>query len=156
MSKTLRSTIVAAMAAAAVVTTAAACGSVDGLDPTSQSVRQEQPAESQQTAPKKAEPAKPKYTAAQENAIGAAEDYLEFQSFSRTGLIKQLVFEKYSKADATFAVDHIDVNWKEQAAKSAQNYLELQHFSRQGLIKQLMFEGYTKAQATHGVNTTGL
>ena len=36
------------------------------------------------------------------------------------GLIKQLVFEKYSTPDATWAVDRVTVNWNEQAAKERQ------------------------------------
>ena len=48
--------------------------------------------------------------------------YLETGSFSRNGLIKQLSSaygEGFSKADAIYAVDHIDVDWNEQAAKAA-------------------------------------
>jgi hypothetical protein len=95
-------------------------------------------------------------TVSQENAIESALDYLEFSSFSREGLIEQLVFEKFSRADATLAVDHIKVDWNKQAAKSARDYLEFSSFSRQGLIDQLVFEGFTLAQATYGVNQTGL
>ena len=45
-------------------------------------------------------------------------------AFSRKGLIHQLSSDAgsgFSKADATFAVDHIKVNWNEQAAKAAQH-----------------------------------
>lgn len=65
-------------------------------------------------------------------------------------------FEGYSKADARFAVNHISVNWNEQAARSAKAYLDYGSFSRQGLIDQLKFEGFTTQQAIYGVNTTGL
>ena len=98
-------------------------------------------------------------TVSQEQAIGAAEDYLTYQSFSRTGLIKQLSStygEGFSKADATYAVDHVEVDWNEQAVKSAREYLDGQHFSRAGLIHQLEFEGFTHAQAIHGVKAAGL
>ena len=67
--------------------------------------------------------------------------------------------EGYSRADATYAVNHIDVDWNEQAAKAAQNYLDTMPFSRQGLIEQLSSDagdGYTHAQAVYGVNQTGL
>ena len=82
----------------------------------------------------------------------AAENYLSFAPFSRTGLIGQLEFEDYSTADATFAVDHVKVDWNEQAAKAAKNYLEFSPFSHQGLIEQLEFEGFTHEQATYGAN----
>ena len=94
----------------------------------------------------------PELTSGQENALRTADDYLAFSAFSRTGLIEQLEFEGYSNADASFAVDYLDVNWKEQAAKSAQQYLDMSGFSRSGLIEQLEFEGYTTEQATYGVD----
>lgn len=57
------------------------------------------------------------------------------------------------------AVNHINVDWNEQAAKSAKNYLETSAFSRTGLIKQLSSaygEGFTHVQAVYGVNQAGL
>ena len=101
-------------------------------------------------------PAKPTMTKAQEQAIGSAESYLDFSNFSKKGLIEQLVFEDFSKADAKFAVAHVKVNWNEQAAGAAESYLDLSHFSRQGLIDQLKFEGYTQSQAEYGVEKAGL
>lgn len=98
----------------------------------------------------------PQLTAEQENAIGSAQDYLDYTAFSRSGLIKQLIYEGYSKAVSTFAVDHIKVDWKEQAYLSAKAYLDYSHFSRKGLIAQLKYEGFTTKQATYGVNKAGL
>lgn len=98
----------------------------------------------------------PKLTRSQENAIRAAEDYLNYSAFSRQGLIDQLIYEDYSKQDATFAVNNVEVNWKEQAAQAAEDYLGYSSFSRQGLIDQLKYEGYTQEQAVYGVNQTGL
>jgi hypothetical protein len=101
-------------------------------------------------------------TAGQKNARESAEQYLQTAAFSRVGLINQLSSqygEGYSKADALYAVDHIDVNWNEQAAKAAKNYLATQPFSRNGLIRQLESpagDGYTHAQAVYGVNKAGL
>lgn len=98
----------------------------------------------------------PVVTSSQLNAVATARNYLEVGPFSRQGLIKQLEFEKYSTADATYAVDHITVNWNAQAAKAAKNYLDMTSFSRQGLIDQLEYEGYTSAQARYGVTAAGL
>ncbi|WP_246468922.1 Ltp family lipoprotein [Arthrobacter ipis] len=95
-------------------------------------------------------------TISQQNALQKAADYLDYTAFSRTGLVKQLVFEKYSTPDATWAVDRVSVNWNEQAAKKAKDYLEYTSFSRAGLIDQLLFEGFTPAQAAYGVSKTGL
>jgi len=118
------------------------------------------------TAPKTTAPkpkaAQPSLTKSQEQAIGSAKSYLEFSAFSRKGLIRQLsssAGEGFSVADATYAVDHITVNWNEQAARSAKSYLEMTHFSRQGLIHQLESsagEGFTHAQAVYGVTKAGL
>lgn len=95
-------------------------------------------------------------TVSQRNALRSAGSYLDFSAFSRTGLIKQLEFEKYSTEDATWAVDRVTVDWNEQAAKSAKSYLEFSSFSRSGLVDQLVFEGFTPEQAEYGASTTGL
>lgn len=98
----------------------------------------------------------PAMTVSQENAVATAQDYLDYGAFSRSGLIEQLEFEEFSRADSTFAVDYLNPDWNEQAAKAAQEYLDYSSFSRQGLIDQLIFEGYTQQQAEYGVNQTGL
>lgn len=95
-------------------------------------------------------------TAGQKNAARAAENYLSFAPFSRSGLIEQLEFEGYSTADATHGVDSQNADWNAQAAKAAQNYLDMTAFSRSGLIEQLEFEGYTREQATYGADQAGL
>ena len=101
-------------------------------------------------------------TASQENAVGAAENYLDFTAFSKKGLIRQLsskAGDGYPKADAVFAVNHITVDWNEQAVKAAKNYLDLTSFSRDGLIQQLSSaagDQYTHAQAVYAVNKVGL
>ncbi|MGH8894422.1 MAG: Ltp family lipoprotein [Actinomycetes bacterium] len=104
----------------------------------------------------------PAMTASQENAVQAAENYLDFAPFSKKGLIQQLSSQAgdgYPKADAVFAVNHIDVNWNEQAVKAAKNYLDLTPFSRDGLVQQLSSsagDDYTHAQAVYAVNKVGL
>src|SRR6478735_11889980 len=95
-------------------------------------------------------------TVSQEQAVNQAESYLEMTAFSRKGLIKQLEFEEFSKADAKYAVDHISVNWNEQAAKQARSYLDMTAFSHGSLLRQLKFEGFTSSQAAFGVKSVGL
>lgn len=90
------------------------------------------------------------------NALRSAADYLRVMAFSRSGLITQLEFEGFSRADATYGVDAQNADWNAQATKSAKSYLDLMAFSRSGLIAQLVFEGFTNAQATFGVNANGL
>ena len=75
--------------------------------------------------------------------------------FSYSGLIKQLEFEGYSTAEATYAADNCGANWNEQAAKSAKNYLDIMAFSKKELIEQLEFEGFTHDQAVYGAEANG-
>ncbi|WP_328292587.1 Ltp family lipoprotein [Kineococcus sp. NBC_00420] len=95
-------------------------------------------------------------TVSQQNAVKKAKSYLDFTSFSRSGLIGQLEYEGFSTADATYGVDHVTVDWYDQAKKKAASYLQFSSFSRQGLIDQLEYEGFTHDQAVYGVNSTGL
>jgi hypothetical protein len=101
-------------------------------------------------------PLEPASTVSQRNAVRTAKDYLDYTAFSRTGLVRQLEYEGFSTDDATFAVDHIAVDWNEQAAKAAKDYLDYSGFSRSGLIDQLEYEGFTPAQAAYGVTAAGL
>ena len=91
-------------------------------------------------------------TSGMKNALRSAQSYLSFTAFSYSGLIKQLEFEGYTLAEATYAADHCGADWDEQAYKSAQNYLSFMAFSRSGLIDQLEFEGFTHEQAVYGVD----
>src|SRR5664279_4584558 len=91
-------------------------------------------------------------TPGQSNAVRAAKSYLSLTAFSRKGLVEQLkVGDGYTTAQATYAVNHIRVNYNAQAVKAAKSYLHLTSFSRSGLIEQLEIgDGYTVAQATYG------
>ena len=95
-------------------------------------------------------------TLSQKNALKKAKSYLEFSGFSRSGLIKQLEFEKFSSADAIYAVDNCGANWNEQAIKKAKSYLDYSSFSAQGLIDQLKFEGFTQKEAEYAIKSIGL
>jgi hypothetical protein len=97
----------------------------------------------------------PALTMGQQQAVGKAQDYLDYTAFSRQGLIEQLIYEGFTKADGEYAVDYVAPDWNEQAALKAQDYLDYTAFSRQGLIDQLIFDGFTKAQAEYGVAAVG-
>lgn len=107
------------------------------------------------SAPAPKPPATSNLTASQQQAVRLAQQYLQYSSFSRIGLIEQLEYEKFSTADATFAVDYLKVDWNRQAVLTAEDYLEYSAFSRIGLIDQLEYEGFTTAQATYGVDRQG-
>lgn len=98
----------------------------------------------------------------QQNALHAAERYLQTSAFSEAGLIEQLSSEagdKYPHADAVFALEHLHADWNEQAVKAAKQYLSTSSFSCQGLIEQLSSEAgdkYTVAQAEYGAKQAGI
>lgn len=104
----------------------------------------------------------PTYTVEQENAIEAAQNYVDFGPFSKKGLIDQLSSnygDGYPKPVAKFAVKHIDVNWEAEAVEAAENYLEFGSFSRSSLIDQLSSsygDQFTKAQAEYAASKVGL
>ena len=85
-----------------------------------------------------------------------AENYISYTAFSKTSLITQLEFEGFDTADASYAVEQIDVDWRDQAVKMAENYLDYTAFSRSGLIEQLKFEGVSDEFATYAVDQVGL
>ena len=95
-------------------------------------------------------------TRGEQNALNKANDYLEFMSFSRSGLIDQLEFEGYTTSEAEYAVDNCGADWDEQAVLKAEEYLDFMSFSRSGLIDQLEFEGFTYDQASAAATAVGL
>ena len=121
---------------------------------------------SEQATPQKVEntevePEAPGLTRPQSNAVRSAENYIRMTGFSREGLIQQLSSsygDGYELADATTAVDSLDIDWNEQAVRSAKKYLEMSGFSCNGLIEQLSSSAgdkYTVDQATYGAQQAG-
>ena len=108
------------------------------------------------------DPSRSKITLAMENALASAQDYLDYSAFSRQGLIDQLTSEYgagFELGDATWAVNELNVDWRQQAVRSAKDYLDYSSFSRQGLIEQLSSPygaQFTLDEATYAVNKIGL
>lgn len=94
-------------------------------------------------------------TMGQRNALAKAKEYLSVTAFSHRGLVEQLEYEGYSRAEATYGADNCGANWNEQAAKKAKEYLDIMAFSRSGLIEQLEYDGFTNSQAVYGVEANG-
>ena len=100
----------------------------------------------------------PQMTSGQENALQAGQNYVDTMPFSHDGLIRQLsskMGDGYSKADATFAANHVKVDWNAEAVEAAKNYLDTMPMSRDGLIRQLtssMGDQYTQAQAEYAAD----
>lgn len=101
------------------------------------------------------------FTGPQSNAVRSAKQYLSISGFSRDGLIQQLssnAGDGYDVADATVAVDSLNVDWNAQAVRSAKQYLQISGFSCDGLIEQLSSNAgdkYTVSQATYGAQQAG-
>jgi hypothetical protein len=100
-------------------------------------------------------------TGPQNNAVRSAKQYLNSQGFSRNGLIHQLSSDAgdgYKVADATVAVDSLNIDWNKEAVISAKQYLNSQGFSCKSLIRQLSSSAggrYTVNQATYGARQAG-
>lgn len=97
----------------------------------------------------------------QNNAARSARQYLSMMGFSRNGLINQLssnAGDGYDVADATAAVDGLNIDWNTQAVRSAKQYLTMMGFSCRDLINQLSSSAgdkYTVSQATYGAQQAG-
>lgn len=97
----------------------------------------------------------------QKNAVRSAKQYISMTGFSRDGLIEQLSSEYgdgYNVADATIAIDSLNINWNEQAVRSAEQYLDMTGFSCDGLIEQLSSSAgskYTVDEASYGAQQAG-
>jgi hypothetical protein len=122
-------------------------------------VREQQISES--TEVKKEEANAARLTGSQRNAVRSAKQYLSMQGFSRNGLIQQLSLDAgdgYKVADATLAVDSLNIDWNQEAVRSAKLYLSMQGFSCNALIQQLSLNAgdkYTVNQATYGAQQAG-
>jgi hypothetical protein len=111
-----------------------------------------------QAAKAKPTPDEPDLTAGQENALQSAQDYVDLAGFSKAGLLDQLTSsagEGYPRADATYAVNHVDADWNAEAVEAAQDYLDISSFSKEGLIDQLSSSAgdkFTPAQAQYAAD----
>jgi predicted 3-demethylubiquinone-9 3-methyltransferase (glyoxalase superfamily) len=121
---------------------------------TSQDSQSENPAAQEEPAAKE----EPEMTPGQENALEAAQNYIDLMGFSKVGLIQQLsssAGDGYSRADATFAANNVDANWKEEAVEAAKNYLDTMPMSKDALIQQLSSaagDKFTPAQARYAAS----
>jgi hypothetical protein len=108
-----------------------------------------------------AEVPKPVYTLEQQNALRAAQQYLDYSGFSRAGLIQQLSSEYgsgFTVEAATWAADTVGADWNAEAVESAKSYLEFSAFSRDGLYEQLTSEyggAFTADEANYALSQVG-
>lgn len=90
-----------------------------------------------------------------QNALKAAQNYLDVMPLSHDKLIEYLEVSGYSNEAAVYAADHCGANWTRQAELAAKNYLEIMPLSRARLIEYLMVSGFTHSQAESGARAVG-
>ena len=111
-----------------------------------------------------AAPAAPVMSAAEQQAVTAAQGYLNLGSgFSAESLLKQLTSsygDGFAQSDAQFAINYLQPDWDAQAVLAAKGYLRLDTgFSRSSLIQQLTSsygDGFPEAQAEYAASKVGL
>jgi Host cell surface-exposed lipoprotein len=157
--------VLAVLAGMGGIASAVSGGSHPAANPAPPATSAPAPATSQPAAsePATSAPAAPAGTVSQQQALESAKSYLALGTgFSEKGLIDQLSSQygdKFSVADATWAVAHSGADWNAQAVMSAKGYMKMGGFSRAGLIDQLTSpsgDQFTLAQATYAVNQVGL
>ena len=93
-----------------------------------------------------------------EQALKSAQNYVDTLHFSRQGLKQQLTSEYgsgFSEEAAEYALEHVDVDYKEEAVEAAESYLDTMSFSRDGLKQQLTSEygsGFTEEEAEYALD----
>ncbi len=92
------------------------------------------------------------------NALRSAKLYSEMLHLSKRGLYEQLTSEygdKFSAEAAQYAVDNLDIDFKQNALKSAQTYSSMLGLSKQGIYDQLVSEfgdKFTAEEAQYAID----
>lgn len=92
------------------------------------------------------------------SALRKAKVYSDTMSMSKAGLYDQLTSEygeKFSDEAAQYAMDNLDVNWKENALKKAKVYQETMAMSPSAIYDQLVSEygeKFTEEEAQYAVD----
>lgn len=64
----------------------------------------------------------------------------------------QLKYDKFSDDAIKYALDKINVDWKDNARRAAIQYDNLFHYSKDRLYEQLIHDEYTPDEANYAVN----
>src|SRR5687767_1071825 len=110
--------LIVASVAIFLATTAQSCGNTGGGGNNKAAT----PAAKESPAPEE-----PELTQGQEQALQAAQSYVDLGGISEAGLIDQLsssAGEGFPKADATYAANNVDADWNAEAVESAKSYLD--------------------------------
>lgn len=92
------------------------------------------------------------------SALKRAKNYSDMMHMSKQGLYDQLTSEyadKFTPEAAQYAIDNLEVDYKENALKSAKKYSDMMYMSKQGLYDQLTSEygeKFTTEEAQYAVD----
>ncbi|UXS30169.1 Ltp family lipoprotein [Staphylococcus delphini] len=96
--------------------------------------------------------------AEQTAALESAKTYADTMHMSKQAIFDQLTAEEadqFSEEDAQYAIDHLKVNYKENALKSAQTYQEDMNMSKKAIYDQLISDygdKFTEEEAQYAVD----
>ena len=92
-----------------------------------------------------------------QSAFDAARYYLDNEAVSKSALLQRMgggVGESYSEAEALYAVNHVDADWKAEAVEDAKH--RDPPLSPKRLMEYLTLDnGFSKAEATYAVRHAG-
>jgi hypothetical protein len=92
-----------------------------------------------------------------QSAFDAARFYLDTEAVSKRALLQRMgggVGGAYSEAEALYAVNHVDADWKAEAVEDAEN--RESPLSPKRLMEYLILDnGFSKAEATYAVSHAG-
>ena len=92
------------------------------------------------------------------SALRKAKTYSEAMSMSKAGIYNQLTSEygeKFSAEAAQYAIDNVEVDWKENALKKAKTYQEMMSMSPSAIYDQLVSEygeKFTPEEAQYAID----
>ena len=89
------------------------------------------------------------------SALKSGEFYSEVFHMSKAEIYDQLTSEygdQFSTEAAQYAVDNLEVDWKENALEAAKMYQEMFYMSPQEIYDQLIFEMFTAEEAQYAID----
>ena len=89
------------------------------------------------------------------SALKSGEFYSEVFHMSKVEIYDQLTSEygdQFSAEAAQYAIDNLEVDWKENALESAKMYQEMFYMSPQEIYDQLIFEMFTAEEAQYAID----
>lgn len=97
-------------------------------------------------------------TKSMKNALKKAESYSETFHMSKQGIYEQLTSEYgegFTKEEAQYAIDNLNVNYNENALEKAKSYQDTLNMSKKAIYEQLISkygEGFTKEEAQYAID----